>query len=757
MGNASIVRGTNTIVLGSNIDSAGNNSVVLGNGSDGSLDNVVSVGGTAAGTQRKIVNVAAGTTTTDAVNFGQLTAMGAKIDTSGHSTNAFVAYDNNTSMDTITLQGTAGSTKITKLTAGTLSATSTDAVNGSQLFNTASSAAAAIGGGSTLNPATGTISKPSISVGGVTYTDVSAAVTAAGTAATTAQTGLLNAVQYDTTAHSKVTFGGTGSAVTLSNVAKGMALTDAVNVAQLNAMGGKVDSSGNPTNAFVAYDNNTSKDTITLQGTAGSTKITKLTAGSLSATSTDAVNGTQLFNAASSAAAAIGGGSTLNPATGTISKPSISVGGTTYTDVSAAITAAGTAATTAQTGLVDAVKYDTALHNKVTLGTVGSLVTLTNVAAGTTTNDAVNLGQLNSAIASVSGGLSPNAVSYDTSAHDKVTFGGTGPAVTLSNVAKGVALTDAVNVAQLNAMGGTVDSSGNPTNAFVAYDNNTSKDTITLKGTAGTTKITKLTNGTLSATSSDAVNGSQLFNTASSAAAAIGGGSTLNAATGTISKPSISVGGTTYTDVSAAITAAGTAATTAQTGLLDAVKYDTSAHNKVTLGGTGSAVTLSNVATGVANTDAVNVAQLAASISTVTDSTKQLNNALKYVSFGPSAAGFANAGGTDAIALGGNSFASSDRALAIGLNARAGFADSVAIGSYSIVSAANTVSVGSIGSERRITNVAIGTRYAIHQRRLSGGARRWSVDDVGGARSGNVGRHLPRKQRVVFIDGICKW
>ena len=139
------------------------------------------------------------------------------------------------------------------------------------------------------------------------------------------------------------------------------------------------------------------------------------------------------------------------------------------------------------------------------------------------------------------------------------------------------------------------------------------------------------------------------------------------------------------------MTAAGTAATAATTGLLDAVKYDTTAHAKVTFGGTGAAVTLSNVATGVANTDAVNVAQLNAGISSVTDSTKQLNNALKYVSFGPSVAAFANAGGTDSIALGGNSFASSDRALAIGLNARAGFADSVALGTNSIASAANTV------------------------------------------------------------------
>ncbi|WP_176044822.1 hypothetical protein, partial [Paraburkholderia phenoliruptrix] len=76
----------------------------------------------------------------------------------------------------------------------------------------------------------------------------------------------------------------------------------------------------------------------------------------------------------------------------------------------------------------------------------------------------------------------------DTSAHNKVTLGGlvgTPAPVTLTNVANGVASSDAVNVAQLQAMGGTFNSSGAVTNAFVAYDD-TTKGSITLKGTSGT-------------------------------------------------------------------------------------------------------------------------------------------------------------------------------------------------------------------------------------------------------------------------------
>ena len=58
---------------------------------------------------------------------------------------------------------------------------------------------------------------------------------------------------------------------------------------------------------------------------------------------------------------------------------------------------------------------------------------MTNVAAGAAATDAVNVSQLQSALSAVGTG-STDGVQYDTSAHDKVTLGGTGAAVTLSNV-----------------------------------------------------------------------------------------------------------------------------------------------------------------------------------------------------------------------------------------------------------------------------------------------------------------------------------
>jgi autotransporter adhesin len=304
---------------------------------------------------------------------------------------------------------------------------------------------------------------------------------------------------------------------------------------------------------------------------------------------------------------------------------------------------------------------------------------------------------------------SPDTVLYDGSKHDKLTFGGTASTtpVTLANVAAGTTTTDAVNFGQLSDLGMKVDSNGNALNAFVAYDN-TSMDTISLKGKSGSTKITGLTNGTLSAASTDAVNGSQLFNTATSAADAIGGGSKLDPTTGKISKPSITVGTSTFDNLAGAIDAAGKSATQALTITGNAVMYNSTAHDKVTLGGTASTtpVTLANVAAGAAPTDAVNVSQLTDAMSKNTI----LTNQLKYIGFGPSQAAFANASNTDSMALGGNAYATADRALAIGLDSRAGYADSVAIGANSTVTAANTVSVGSAGAERKIMFVAAGTK-----------------------------------------------
>ncbi|MBW9140020.1 hypothetical protein JNB70_25250, partial [Rhizobium pusense] len=138
----------------------------------------------------------------------------------------------------------------------------------------------------------------------------------------------------------------------------------------------------------------------------------------------------------------------------------------------------------------------------------------------------VNLGQMNAAIAAVAGGGAPNAVVYDTSAHTSVTLGVAGTPVKVANVADGVANNDAVNVEQLKAMGATIGTSGNVTNAFVAYDD-TTKGRVTFGGVGATAPVilSNVGAGQVTSTSTQAINGSQLYGAMASTAAALGGGS----------------------------------------------------------------------------------------------------------------------------------------------------------------------------------------------------------------------------------------
>ena len=110
----------------------------------------------------------------------------------------------------------------------------------------------------------------------------------------------------DTTINGALTVNGQ-----IHGVANGTADTDAVNLGQMNkaiqdmlASGGKVYTAGDHISidsnnrisavGVLTYDSAT-KDTITLAGTGG-TLLTNLRAGSLTSSSTDAVNGSQLFS-----------------------------------------------------------------------------------------------------------------------------------------------------------------------------------------------------------------------------------------------------------------------------------------------------------------------------------------------------------------------------------------------------------------------------------------------------------------------------
>ncbi|MDS0790677.1 YadA-like family protein [Burkholderia pseudomultivorans] len=855
----------------------------------------VTLGGAGATAPVALKNVADGVDRHDAINVGQLQDAGlvAPVDPTNPGaglTSLAVAYDG-VAKDTVTLKGADGTT-LSNVKAGVADM---DAVNVSQLKDAGlidPSTGKSIAAVTYDRNADGTPNYGSVTLGngtGPTQLKNVADATDDGDALNLGQlknAGLVGedtsgkltslAVTYDGASKDSVTLGGAGATtpVALKNVADGVDRHDAINLGQLQDAGlvAPVDPT-NPgaglTSLAVAYDD-ASKDVVTLKGADGTT-LTNVKAGAVTATSTDAINGSQLHATAQSVADSLGGGSTVD-ADGKVTNPSYSLAdpadaskSKSYNNVGDALanldgrTSTNTENITvinkqlADSGLVDpvtgqslaAVTYDrnadgTPNLGSVTLGGAGATapVALKNVADGVDAHDAVNLGQLQTAglVAPVDptnpgAGLTSLAVTYDKHADgsanfDQITLKGANGS-TLTNVKAGAVNAtsmDAVNGAQLygaskstaDALGGgaTVDANGNVTNPTYTVNNKTynnvgdaienisnslvhgsiglvqqdedtreitvAKDTdgttVNFTGTAGDRVLTGVGAGAVSATSNDAINGSQLHGTAQSVADVIGGGTTVDA-DGKLADTSIEVNGNKYKTVAEAVQAA------AQYGATDslAVRYDlnkdgTPNYGSVTLGGTGAApVRLTNVADGVNQYDAVNYGQLSelsdrigglddrvgaleqnpgtgnpnpgdggsgndyfagtdigstgttpANAGDGTGNTAAGSNAtiatgVSNATVIGSGAGASKDGGVaigsnaasaaeGAVAIGRGSDASGSQSTAIGDGAKASGSNSVAVGAGSVATEANTVSFGNGTDDgnRRLTNIKDG-------------------------------------------------
>ncbi|WP_322063249.1 ESPR-type extended signal peptide-containing protein [Paraburkholderia sp. J63] len=664
-----------------------------------------------------------------------------------------------------TLANPANTRRIVNMAAGQAD---TDAVNAGQLRAVAS----ALGGGAGVND-DGTIIRPGYALRAGTFADVGAALQAVDHAAAA---DFADSVKYDTSAHMRVTLDGGANGTVLSNVANGVADRDAVNLAQLKAAGLNVDTGGNVMNAFVAYDDAT-KSTVTLGGANG-TRITNLAAGAVTASSADAVNGAQLYRGLSGAAFALGGGAAVDT-DGSLKGPSYVIGGSTYGDVGSALKAMDNTATT---GLADSVKYDTSAHARVTLDGGANGTVLSNVANGAADRDAVNLAQLKAAGLNVdTGGNVTNAfVAYDDATRSIVTLGGAN-GTKITNLAAGTANSDAVNAGQLSALaatlgggagiaadgtiaapayhmqggtqrtvGGALDTldsgltslqqqiagSGldlvaqDPVSRAISVGANTNGTVVSFAGTAGNRTLTGVAAGAVNAASAEAINGAQLYASTASTAAALGGGASVRA-DGTLAAPTYTIGGATLNNVGAALTNLDGRVTQNTTqitnlqqtitniagSLANAVQYDSSAHDKVTLGGTDAAgaVRLSNLADallGATSTDAVTGAQLYATNVQVASIEQAIQNVstsqTPYVAVS-SPNGPATATGANTLAVGGGALASGTSSTALGDRAQASATNAVALGANSVADRNDSVSVGSAGHERQITNVAAGT------------------------------------------------
>ncbi|WP_431225853.1 ESPR-type extended signal peptide-containing protein (plasmid) [Serratia sp. L9] len=149
--------------------------------------------------------------------------------------------------------------------------------------------------------------------------------------------------------------------------------------------------------------------------------------------------------------------------------------------------------------------------NSVSIGGTGATRQLVNLSAGTTATDAANVSQLTPVIAALGGG----------SAFDNTTGAVTGPQYTLRQINATTGSSQSVSTPFSNVGDALTSLSGSLSNlsgSALRYVDSASKALIQLGGEDGT-RITNLSTGELSASSTDAVNGSQLFATNNTVAA----------------------------------------------------------------------------------------------------------------------------------------------------------------------------------------------------------------------------------------------
>ena len=614
--------------------------------------------------------------------------------------------------------GTETTSTITNVKAGTLSDDSTDAVNGSQLKDTNDNVATNTTNiaSNTANIATNTSNIADNTANIATNTSNIADNTAniatntsniAGNTANIASnttniasnTTIINslntsvdaldqdAILWNGTAYSAAH--GTETASTITNVKAGTLSensTDAVNGAQLNATNANVatNTTNIATNTASINTLNTSidaleQDALLWDGTAFSaahgankdaSKITNVLAGTVSSASTDAINGSQLHGLSSSIATYLGGGATVSDS-GVFSGPTYNIDGNDYTNVGAALDAINTSLSDS---LGDALLWDSTTGAfSAKHGSTASVIT--NVADGAvsdSSSDAVNGSQLydvsNSVVDVLGGGAGVNTDGSISA-----------PTYTIAN-------TDYDNVGDaLNALDTTLDDA-------MLWDATAGENgAFSASHDGSASKITNVAAGTISDTSTDAVNGAQLHGVSSSVAEALGGGAAVNS-DGSISAPTYTIADTDYTNVGDAMNAIDSTLDNAL--LWDATAGENGAFNA---SHDGKASVITNVANGQINetsTDAVNGSQLNATnmlIQNIAGDTSESyitenGEGINYVRTNDSGLVFedASATGVGATAVGYNSVASGDSSVAIGQNSSSTIESGIALGSSSV-------------------------------------------------------------------------
>ncbi|XIU94464.1 YadA-like family protein [Escherichia coli] len=650
----------------------------------------------------KITNVKDGDLTagsTDAVNGSQLKTTNDAV--AANTTNIATNTTNITNLtdavdslgdDSLLWNATAGAfsaahstdatSKITNVTAGDLTAGSTDAVNGSQLKTTNDAVAA-----NTTNIATNTTN----------ITNLTDAVDSLGD----------DSLLWNATAGAFSAAHGTDATSKITNVKDGdltAGSTDAVNGSQLKTTNDAV--AANTTNIATNTTNITNltdavdslgDDSLLWNATAGAfsakhgtngtdSKITNLLAGTVSSDSTDAINGSQLYGLADSFTSYLGGGADISDA-GVLTGPTYTIGGTDYNNVGDALAAINTSFSTS---LGDALLWDATAKGgdgafSAGRGTDNTASIITNVADGaisSTSSDAINGSQL-----------------YDTSKYIADTLGGDAEVNADGTI---TAPTYAIAGGSYSNVGDALEAIDTTLDDALLWDATANDGNGAFSAAHGKDKtasvITNVANGAISATSSDAINGSQLYTTNKYIADALGGDAEVYA-DGSITAPTYTIANAEYNNVGDALDALDDNAL-----LWDATANDGAGAYNASHDGKASIIT--NVADGnigEGSTDAINGSQLFNTNMLIQQNSEIINQlagntsetyiedngaGINYVRTNDNGLAFndASASGIGATAVGYNAVASGESSVAIGQGSSSSVDTGIALGSSSVSS-----------------------------------------------------------------------
>ncbi|MGU7232871.1 trimeric autotransporter adhesin SadA [Salmonella enterica subsp. enterica serovar Glostrup] len=660
------------------------------------------------GNASKIINVAAGDLSedsTDAVNGSQLYETNQKVDQNTSAIADINTSITNLSSDNLSWNETTSSfsashgssttNKITNVAAGELSEESTDAVNGSQLFET----------NEKVDQNTTDIAANTTNI-----TQNSTAIENLNTSVSdinTSITGLTdNALLWDEDIGAfSANHGGSISKIT--NVAAGALSedsTDAVNGSQLYETNQKVDQNTSAIADINTSITNLGTDALSWDdeegafsashGTSGTNKITNVAAGEIASDSTDAVNGSQLYETNMLISQY---NESISQLAGDTSETYITENGTGVKYIRTNDNglegqdayATGNGATAVGYNAVASGASSLALGENSSSSIEGSIA----LGSGSTSNRAISSGIRATSV--TSDGV---VIGYNTTDREllgALSLGTDGVSYRqITNVADGSEAQDAVTVRQLqNAIGAVATT---PTKYYHA--NSTEEDSLAV------------------GTDSLAMGAKTIVN----ADAGIGIG--LNTLVMADAINGIAIGSNARANHANSI-AMGNGSQTTRGAQTDYTAYnmDTPQNSvgEFSVGSEDGQRQITNVAAGSADTDAVNVSQLKVTDSRVAANTESINNLNTQVSSldtrvtniengigdivttGSTKYFKTNTDGVDANAQGKDS-------VAIGSGSIAAAENSVALGTNSVADEANTVSVGSSTQQRRITNVAAG-------------------------------------------------